>query len=172
MNFSSRNPEEDMSMEDILSSIRKYVSEESERKASNEQPTQEIDNTPGTPERVIRLNASQLVSDDEPEKVPEKKYEAPATYNERSSLSTSVVDTIEQEENTVSTKKVGPFAQLANALNSYGKAKVEKKTENSLTVDQLFTCIAERAINDWIEKNMSDIVEQIVAREIEKMKAE
>ena len=32
MNFSNGNPEEDMSMEDILSSIRKYVTEESEKK--------------------------------------------------------------------------------------------------------------------------------------------
>ena len=41
-----------------------------------------------------------------------------------------------------------------------------------MTVNQLFTEIAERAINDWVEKNMPDLVEQIVAREIEKMKAE
>ena len=170
MNFSNGNPEEDMSMEDILSSIRKYVSEESEKRGSNE-PAQPVADSEGMSDRVIRLDASHMVSEDEPVITPETRNDESVTYNERSTLSTSVVDSDESENTPVTQKKAGPFAQLANALNSYGKAKPEKK-DSGMTVNQLFTEIAERAINDWVEKNMPDLVEQIVAREIEKMKAE
>ena len=175
MNFSNGNPEEDMSMEDILSSIRKYVTEESGKKEVHESaPEQRI--AEEAKEQVISLDATHMVSDSEdaPTVTQTTVYEDPKTYHERSSLSMDVVN-VSEPVISVKSKKPGPFEQLTNALNSYGKGKTEKvqqPSENSQTVDQLFTSIAEGIIQKWVNANMEGLVEKIVMREIEKIKSE
>ncbi len=172
MNFSNGNTEEDMSMEDILSSIRKYVSEESD-KAKDQSNTDEkmIDEEQGN---IINLNASHLAGSADQAEVPQLNRDEAETYEERSSLSTSVIDSTEDDTGPRDGKKPGPFAQLTNALNSYGRKKPEhvKESKQSMTIDELFTKIAEKTIQEWVEKNMPNLVEEIVSREIEKMKSE
>ncbi len=174
MNFSNSPSEEEMSMEDILSSIRKYVSEEDEKRntpsSSNTSETgmdafSNINST-NNMDSVIKLDESNIVSPESTKEVISTPVntEQPITYEEKSSLSKNV----HKEEKPI---KKSPFGQLADALTSYGKKSSEQKT-NSPTVDQFFTAIAENVIEKWVNENLHKLVEKIVLREIEKMKSE
>lgn len=190
MNYSDTNRDDEMSMEDILSSIRKYVAEEGEKNApqhlmpqtqQTERPSEETI-SPSISEPVIRLSESNIVSEDMPNEqvsaVPQKaSYEDKATYQERSSLSMSVTSgetSSQKSDNIISkAKRPGPFDQLTKALNSYGRKKdVEQAKPTGVTVDQLFSTIAERIIQKWVDDHMNEIVEKLVMNEIEKMKSE
>ncbi|MBQ7524440.1 MAG: DUF2497 domain-containing protein [Alphaproteobacteria bacterium] len=159
MNFQDSNPNDEMSMEDILSSIRKYVSEEGDKKE-----TEPVNNDVEVPqENVIKLDETHVSRETDPEITPATS-EPSKIYEEQSTLSENVV--------SVKPKRPSPFEQLTNALNSYGRKKSEQKESGAITVEQLFSGIAERVVREWLDKNMERLVEKIVQREIEKMKAE
>jgi cell pole-organizing protein PopZ len=166
MSFPKDNQEE-MSMEDILSSIRKYVSE-GETKPQNNEQQHECD-VHCDDEKVVKLNESDVFIEDNSSHSDKKASvvaDIPVSYEEVSTLSKDVFC----EKRKVS----GPFAQLTNALNSYGKNKmdVDKQNGGTLTVDQLFISIAEKVISEWVDKNLKSVTEEIVLKEIEKIKAE
>ena len=172
MSYTNKNPDDEMSMEDILSSIRKYVSEDKSDEHNEENKdgvSEEIDND-AEKDNIISLSESQIVRD-KIEVQPEPKESDTQVYSEKSTLSAEVVN----PEPTIVRKKTSPFEQLTNALNAYGKNKVARERSNtagSRTVDQLFSEIAERVIQQWVDTNMEIFVEKIVMREIEKIKAE
>lgn len=173
MNFNTGTKDDEMSMEEILSSIRKYVSEESEKKKDNKsEEVQEIIEA-SHDDNVINLGVAQLaVNDAEPQQP--KSTDDPKIYREKSTLSTSVIGEPSQSSQKPR-KRSGPFDRLTNALNSYGKHKEDKSSINKTdqkTVNQLFTEIAEMAVKEWIESEMEPLVEKIITREIEKMKSE
>ncbi len=171
MNFSNI-PEEEMSMEDILSSIRKYVSEEDEKKNADSSISQHNEEEHyNDTDSVIKLQESNMVSPISVESsgdIPSE--ESVISYSEKSTLSENVVNTPQ------SIIKKNPFGQLADALSSYGRNKISSKTqdkkESSPTINQFLTDITEKMIEKWINENLNDIVEKIVIREIEKMKSE
>ena len=172
MSYTNKSPDEEMSMEDILSSIRKYVSEDKSEE-NPEENRDEIsikqDNDVGK-DNVINLNESQIVRGQIDEK-PELKVSDTQVYSEKSTLSAEVVDPAPP----IAKKKPSPFEQLTNSLNSYGKNKIAKEKADiagSRTVDQLFSEIAEKVIQQWVDSHMEAFVEKIVMREIEKIKAE
>ncbi|MDR1390879.1 MAG: DUF2497 domain-containing protein [Holosporales bacterium] len=168
MNCPNINPEEEMSMEDILSSIRKHVSETDENKEKDlyEGGGEGDSDT----ETVISLDESSVVAEnpDHSFEIPESfKKEASLIYEEKSSLSEEVLHVKENRSR-------GPFEQLTNALNSYGKSKLlpPKEKGNQLTVEQLFFSIAENVVEKWVKDNMRKLVEEMVSREIERIKSE
>lgn len=175
MNFSNTPTEEEMSMEDILSSIRKYVSEEDEKRNidSNVSQHNEEEHYNGT-DSVIKLQESNIISStaaSSSESPVNINTEEPLiSYEEKSTLSENVVNASEPAV------KKNPFGQLADALTSYGKNKTSSKPidkkESSPTIDQFLTSITEKMIEKWINENLNDIVEKIVTREIERMKLE
>lgn len=178
MSFLNEIPDDEMSMEDILSSIRRYVSEEEEKKTSDDSYSTKSMN--GPEDKVIKLDASHMVSTSQKvEQVVENESpypEKPEVYDERSTLSSSVSDKGVKAESTPSSqRKPGPFEQLTNALNSYGRRKQEKPAAQfcgTQTVDQFFSEIVAMVVQKWIDANMESIVEKIVMREIEKIKSE
>jgi cell pole-organizing protein PopZ len=160
-----RDNQEEMSMEDILSSIRKYVSEGDDKSQVDQQQEKEAC---CSDEKVVELSESYVVHEDD--KLPVSKVasvaDIPINYEEVSTLSKNVFN----EKG----KMPGPFDQLTNALNAYGKNKSDagKQSKVGLTVDQLFSSIAEKVIEKWVDENLRSIAEGIVLREIEKIKAE
>ena len=174
-NFNEKRQSEDMSMEDILASIRKYVSDEEGKttSSSEENQVEEHDDLPIPAENVIKLSESNVISE---ERQPTIKLHArnenynPDTYEEKSTLAMEV-DT----PHVVKKQSGGPFDKLADALKSYGKPK-EKVTKQAgisdITLEQFLSEIAARVIEDWAEKNLRKISEEIVVREIEKIKSE
>jgi len=175
MNFSNTPSEEEMSMEDILSSIRKYVSEEDEKRNmdSNVLRCNEGEHYNGT-DSVVKLQESNIISptavSSSDKSVSVNTAEPIISYEEKSTLSENVVNASDHAV------RKNPFGQLADALTSYGKNKTSSKTldkkESSPTIDQFLTSVTEKMIEKWINENLNDIVEKIVTREIERIKSE
>lgn len=185
---------DDMSMEDILASIRKYVADDDIKKSQQQNGTIEqasltrnhdISNNDNSDDTVVKLNESQVVLEnidndyqDDNTIIAEstkhnQNYEPPISYTEVSSLSSSVVTNNENEA------AGGPFNKLANALKAYGKPRMNnndsinsKNTEdkNMLTIDKFLESIATPIIEKWVANNITKIVESAVDREIEKLK--
>jgi cell pole-organizing protein PopZ len=177
MNFPGGNRgkrNDEMTMEDILSSIRKYVSEEESGK--NEAPTEKINDVPDSGQfvpdadsNVINLGADDVANHSEPPVAPGISQPPPSRgdslrYVEQSDLAEEVI--------TIPSRP-GPFDKLTNALKSYGKPapKGGEKPEMEM-IFNFFRSIVEEKVDKWLEDNMLAIVEGAVLREIEKIKAE
>ena len=172
----------DMSMEDILSSIRKYVSDEDDKKSDK---NESLDQNMNFEDVFINLDESQIASDDEAE---EDCFDESRQREEHSSHSQNierepVVNHVVEPQHASSAqnaqKKVSgsAFNKLADALKSYGKNDVQKEEKSFLknkdvTMTQFLTAVSGKIIEDWAEKNLRKIVEEIIVREIEKIKSE
>ncbi len=167
----------DMSMEDILASIRKYVAEDDNKQTSEtDSGNHASENLPNSEssDSIIRLNESQIAtpegeiqeSQENLVKNNENKNYNSETYSEVSTLSMNTVD-------TSTSSKESPFNKLANALNTYGKNKTQNKkdtTQEILTIDKFLKNLATPIIEKWVSNNISKIVEEVVDREIQKLK--
>ena len=165
MNYNEKGSKDEMSMEVILSSIRKYVAEDDGQDA-DKKASEASSSSCSSTEDVISLSASQ-VKEDTVSGHTDESLEDLSVYQERSTLSTGVVTNNDEDYR----KRQSPFEQLTNALNAYGKHKREGSA-GAKTVDQLFSEIAERIVQRWVDVKMESFVEKIVMREIEKIKAE
>ncbi len=175
--------DEDMSMEDILSSIRKYVSEEDVSKTNqfksspNEQ--QNIINN----DKVINLDASNILPSPQDVKLGDiepdnsQQYTGDSFISNNNNASNNKYNSGIVEDNISNTNDSGqnsPFNKLAEALKAYGKQKKIKTNDLSynMTVEQFLRTIIESYLQKWMDDNLKKIVEQIVLKEVEKLKAE
>jgi cell pole-organizing protein PopZ len=172
---------EEMSMEDILSSIRKYVSEEepkivSDQSDNGESGSYDDEVVSQFSEPIINLDQSNVLDREEPSVgvVYHKSSSATSVrndslrYNEQSDLSEEIVT-------SSNNKAAGPFDKLTDALRSYGKSNVgsvEKKGNEAEFIYNFVKSIIEDRIDKWIESNMWIIAEKAVKDEIEKMKSD
>lgn len=176
--------DEDMSMEDILSSIRKYVSEEdiskSNKFTSSPNENKDIINN----DKVINLDASSVFSQDNDDNINNMK----PSPMESDALQRYDIDTLISDNNnniiknnTVDNNKElngiengSPFNKLAEALKTYGKQKKVKMSDLSynMTVEQFLKTVVENYVQKWMDENLKKIVEQIVLKEVEKLKSE
>ena len=181
--------DEDMSMEDILSSIRKYVSEEDVSKSnkftsSPNEPQDNINN-----DKVINLDASSIFPQDNNDSIksgttesdPLQHYDIDNLINNNNNNTFSknnnnnINNNIEDSNsNQIESGQNSPFNKLAEALKAYGKQKTPKTNElnYNMTVDQFLRTIVESYIQKWMNENLKKIVEQIVLKEVEKLKSE
>jgi cell pole-organizing protein PopZ len=167
-----RNTE--MSMEDILSSIRKYVSEDDGSGASSQESKNKV--TPSESDNeVITLGAENIVNEDD---TPQGRSASGSrdnslVYNPRSSLSTEVGTADSVQVGTISGgKRESPFVQLTKALNACGKTKSLANNSNDAYASEFLKSIVKPLIEVWIEKNMNLLAEDLIMREIEKIKSE
>ncbi|MCX7338192.1 MAG: DUF2497 domain-containing protein [Alphaproteobacteria bacterium] len=137
---------DDMSMEEILASIRRYVVDET--MPSPGRP--EVDRPEiQQPERgeVIRLTEAYEVA--RPPQPPIQKPQEPI-----------------QREPASST---GAFSRLAEVAKKAERQESAVPPSSSVTVDHLFAEIARPMIKQWLDKNLPDIVETMVNKEIERI---
>jgi len=176
--------DEDMSMEDILSSIRKYVSEEDVSKSNNKfnsSPNEQHDSNINN-DKVINLDASSVFPQDTNDNIKSGTVEPdPLQHydidNINSNTSSNFNNSKSNEENINNQSDSGqnsPFNKLAEALKAYGKQKKVKISElnYNMTVDQFLRTIVESYVQKWMNENLKKIVEQIVLKEVEKLKSE
>lgn len=176
--------DEDMSMEDILSSIRKYVSEEDVSKSNNKfasSPNEQYDSNINN-DKVINLDASSVFPQDTNDNIKSGTIEPdPLQHydidNINSNTSSNFNNSKSNEENINNQNDSGqnsPFNKLAEALKAYGKQKKVKTNElnYNMTVDQFLRTIVESYVQKWMKDNLKKIVEQIVLKEVEKLKSE
>ncbi|MDR3031167.1 MAG: DUF2497 domain-containing protein [Holosporales bacterium] len=171
VSFSDKD--EEMSMEDILASIRKYVSEEDENKKSSSADQKKELNF-SEQGNVIKLEQSHVLNSDNSMKqiTDLPPAEEQDFYEEKSDLAEQVVTPLHNEK-----KSSSPFSKLTDAIKSYGKNNTLNKSEetvgsSNLTIDQFLSEIASQVIQKWADANLRKVVEEIVMKEIEKIKSE
>ena len=176
--------DEDMSMEDILSSIRKYVSEEDVSKSNNKfasSPNEQYDSNINN-DKVINLDASSVFPQDTNDNIksgtiepdPLQHYDIDNINSNTSSNFNNSKSNEESINNQNDSGQNSPFNKLAEALKAYGKQKKVKTNElnYNMTVDQFLRTIVEGYVQKWMNDNLKKIVEQIVLKEVEKLKSE
>jgi len=179
--------DEDMSMEDILSSIRKYVSEEdiskSNKFTSSPNETKDIINN----DKVINLDASSVFQQDNDDIINSNtksntiESDVLQQYNIDNLMNNNNNNIIKDNNiNSSNNKELNgqenssPFNKLAEALKTYGKQKKVKMSDlnYNMTVEQFLRTIVESYVQKWMDENLKKIVEQIVLKEVEKLKSE
>lgn len=182
-----QHDDDDMSMEEILASIRKYVSEETSVKETADLPEQapmapRMD-SPYKTNAKPSSNRSEIQMDD-PVFAPKNTFadsrlftsqeQEPPVDNyavTRDTLkSRPALDDISQEAQT-KTSQHNPFAKLAEASKKEMTqiTPTQQNVTTGQTLDQLVTDLAKPMIQGWIDKNLTQIVEKMVADEISKM---
>jgi len=178
--------DEDMSMEDILSSIRKYVSEEDVSKSNSKfasSPNEQHDIINN--DKIINLDASSVFPQENNDNIkqnttepdPLQHYDIDNLIN-NNNINNNKNNASNVAENTITNQndsgQNSPFNKLAEALKAYGKQKKGKINElnYNMTVDQFLRTIVENYVQKWMNENLKQIVEQIVLKEVEKLKSE
>lgn len=178
--------DEDMSMEEILASIRKYVAEgTTERSAEPQSPADSPYRQEESTGRAKNRRAENS-RHEEPVFAPKNSFEdsslfAKATQEQKDFVEEYAVtretiknhptasdDLIEQKVENVS--QGNPFAKLAEVARKEAQSVTAQPTNNSnQTLDQLIGDLAKPMIQRWIDQNLPEIVECMVADEIAKM---
>lgn len=166
--------DEEMSMEDILSSIRKYVSEEdtgksnthsTEYSGSHEIPSS---NSAPEPDDVISLGQEDVA---EPIDVAAGTATVDfAKEQVNNSLDQSDVKSSWTADNHKNISS--PFNKLAEALKTYGKNKRNSELSLDMSVEQFIRTVIENYLQKWMNANLNRMVEDIIKREIDRLKSE
>lgn len=198
--------EEEMSMEEILASIRKYVS--TDQQSSHQETSPSTESAPQhrvvveeevSPYRLepqtnrvdaaMSLKTSSL-SPESYQEVPPQNYqesnrmtweqeEVMAASAVEHAVTTKMADKImnsspSKEEGLLSSGTVDGASQAFSKLMEISRMNSEKTTAptqsaQSLTLDQLITDLARPMIKSWVDQNLTQLVEKMVATEIEKI---
>ncbi|MBW8308456.1 MAG: DUF2497 domain-containing protein [Candidatus Paracaedibacteraceae bacterium] len=178
--------DEDMSMEEILASIRKYVSEETPLNEVERplEPSARPD-SPYRTEGVARSSSYNTPKQQEtPVFAPKNSFEDSSLFATSSTEPTGEDYAVTREtlrsrpplnEGAVEEKPTAsshnPFAKLAEATKKEALTSDKSSTtgKTSVTLDQLIADLAKPMIQRWIDQNLSQLVEKMVADEIAKM---
>lgn len=150
-----KKEDDDMPMEDILASIRRYVSEEPNSEKTTEeffdenQREKTLDYT-----NTIRLTKEQEISDPSSKTIARKKEDQSLLSKETQRLSAMAFDKLKKvSEKTIETKK-----------------EERKILEESTTLDTFVRDTVEKYVQIWLDEHLPGIVEEMIAQEIEKIK--
>lgn len=181
-----KEDEEDMTMDEILASIRKYVTEDQEtsRELYGEAATQSAtfnevfaSESTGTKsqDRLTDYDSPYLASKQSSESTMYQKYST-----EPITTTTDITKKVDEKETIPEqvTEKAGmtsdqTISAAASALSKLANLKsaesIDMKTP-SLTLDDLFINLARPMIKEWLDKNLSQMVEKLVEKEIERIR--
>lgn len=151
--MSPSNSKQDMSMDDILASIRSYVAEgqnlpKSEAKTSNNsniiQLTEEV-----IPIETISIQPTMVssVTTQISEQANNPMYSEPKVA-----------------PNPFKTFKENPFIRLEDEIKS------SEPASPTISADDLLNQLASPLIKSWLDQNLRKIVEEIVQKEIDRMR--
>ena len=186
--------DEEMSMEDILSSIRKYVSEgeASTLPSSDDQSSgtstdfhdYDCANTNQNSYSEENGNVISLGMEDIAEKTDDVVLPPKQNISEDAYTSGSIRDlsaendtgnsnySHEYKTNNETRGNGSPFNKLAEALKTYGARKKNTELNIKMSVEQFFRTVTENYLQRWMDANLKKVVDEIVRKEIEKLKQE
>jgi uncharacterized protein len=195
--------DEDMTMEEILASIRRYVSDEkpsaqAQAKVSEFKPSEEQQDGSNNAiviepnlERQVnpRRDVSSATADvfELTEEVKEESTAQVAPIPTAPETKTTITETVKQqtlpEEREMSKDQLPSEDPMTSSqtrqasLSALSKLTEVKKTTSGqdmpgLTLDKLVTDLARPMVKEWLDKNLSTIVERMVAREIDRITRE
>lgn len=158
--MSSSANKQDMSMDDILASIRSYVSEGQNFPKSESTPAQSFSNT----NNVIRLTDEVIPI----EMVSIQPNIAPINSGASSQLKTEMNNPMYPEPrvatNPFTPSKANPFSKLEKEISA------TVIPVPALSADDLLNQLASPLIKSWLDQNLRKIVEEIVQKEIDRMR--
>ena len=174
--------DEEMSMEDILSSIRKYVADEKNTDSfdkhengivQDQYPSEQYD----TQSREDNDDVITLGQED----VAEQSGGTGHISDDNIVLGNSTTDfnNLNAEDTTVGAysgatdrNRESPFNKLAEALKTYGTRKKSTELSIKMSMEQFFRTVTENYLQKWMDANIKRAVDEIVRKEIEKLKQE
>ena len=135
--------EDDMSMDDILASIRRYV-------------TDDVEETPDN--RIIRLTPDYEV--DSPHAL--KRDSRPVSEPRKDTRYAAPVSSQEFKEDPVLLSD----HSLKASAQAFSKLSEVKPSRSSVSIEQFVSTL----IKEWLDQNLPSIVERIVEKEVERIK--
>lgn len=142
--------DEDMSMDEILASIRKYVTDDQLTEASK--PTQEYAPVPDHEVIHVDIDTNRHLH------VAQTQAPEPVHFQD---------EPIAKETMQAST---AAMSKLMGVVKAQGPAiQVQPSQTSALTLDKLMIELAKPMIKEWLDRNLATIVENRVAIEIEKI---
>ncbi len=166
--MSSAN-KQDMSMDDILASIRSYVSEGqvySKNDDASFLSTEETTEKKSYDPEVIQLTD---------EVIPIETISMQSTSPSFSSIKPVEKSSMDRNPMYPNPQPAANFFQsIKNTDNPFNRLQNEivanTQTPTSLSSDELFSQLATPLIKNWLDQNLQKIVESIVEKEIERMR--
>lgn len=155
--MSSATGKQDMSMDEILASIRSYVSEGQNLPKSNATSAEDTQKKPYSAE-VIHLTD---------EIIPIETIDLKMNSSAFSSL-TPIEKPLSEQNDAQSVNPNKSSENPFNRLQSEIVASIQAPANPS--VDDLLNQLATPLIKNWLDQNLQKIVETIVEKEIEKMR--
>jgi uncharacterized protein len=178
MNNANRRQEEDMTMDEILASIRRYVSGDGqETVVMDDHQQQKSVETPASTSPYVHLEpdatphayaakSPDVVRLTSAFEVPREKQNIP--YADRQAYE----PLRPQETKSEYPQPAGnPFDKLSEAVRKTSAPSQEPpiSTGTGLNLDQVFRKMTQDMIQQWLDKNMPGIVENLVQKEIQRL---
>ncbi len=156
------------SMEEILSSIKRIIAEEGEgTQARSRRPRTPPQPIEPEPEEVLELSEPMSVTHDapEPEPAPAPRVQAAPQPPVQPTRSAPVQPAM-AEEPILSQRTA---AASLGSLETLSKLLVKPEPETDGTLEGLVREMLRPMLRDWLDANLPDMVETLVAREIAKI---
>ena len=163
--MSSTSSKQEMSMDDILASIRSYVSEGQTYSKNEDAPYLPSEKKSYDPE-VIQLTD---------EIIPIETISIQSTSSSFSSLAPAEKTSIDRNIAHPNSQSSSSFFQSSKSTdNPFNRLQNEivanTQTPTNLSSDELLSQLAMPLIKNWLDQNLRKIVENIVEKEIERMR--
>lgn len=163
--MSSTSSKQEMSMDDILASIRSYVSEGQTCSKNEDAPYLPSEKKSYDPE-VIQLTD---------EIIPIETISIQSTSSSFSSLAPAEKTSIDRNIAHPNSQSSSSFFQSSKSTdNPFNRLQNEivanTQTPTNLSSDELLSQLAMPLIKNWLDQNLRKIVEDIVEKEIERMR--
>ena len=156
--------DEDMSMDEILASIRRYVTNDTQSPTSVNENREHLaknkmQETEASP-KIIRLS-----SEDEWNQSPQNHSSQP----NRAEQFENVHEKRPEDDSLISETAKQSTQQAFQKLNQLKESKPSPSSEavGSKTMDSFIMDLLKPMLKQWVEKNLPTIVERIVEREIQ-----
>lgn len=170
-----KRDDDEMSMDDILASIRRYVADETSTEPMDKLSSS-LDQGTAFPERESHQKAFFDESAPEVIHLTEKKessnsFESSfAGINERDKhhdLKASHETLVSEKAQTISSNAFSRLAETARS--SPASFKNSSFEGNNMTLDQLISELARPMIKQWLDTHLPSLVESLVNKEIERI---
>ena len=182
--MSDQNSQQDPSMEEILASIRKIISEDvdeeseaaektveaSETGAGYEEEVYELTNEVQDDGTVVNLKTGETV-DENTQRTEEDEQEPETELVEEITTSASAAVTDESlVSQTAGLDSVSSLSALAAAVDDHRRAS--DPSIGPRTIEDLVKEVMRPMIREWLDDNLPALVERLVGREIERLTRE
>ena len=167
--------EEEPSIEEILSSIRQIISDDDEEEAA---PAQEApppeEHAPEEPEEDLSADDDvlELTEDMQEEPEPEPEPEPEIEEEEEEEIEIDLLDS-EPDDSALDDSIISDAAKaaaLASMAKLAGNMPVSRRPGyNGVTVEDIVRELLNPMLREWMDGNLSEIVEKIVQKEIAKL---